>query len=149
MTKDGAMMKNVYFLCSGNSNRAQLAQGFAEVYLKDTVNYMSTSFPDAKPIQPSAVLVMREIGIDITHYDSPPFDVEFFQHTDYIISIYEDALDPSITIPPNAQHIHIKIEDPLLSDDYFEQLQSYRQVRDQLGVEIKNIALVIAEHTAV
>jgi arsenate reductase (thioredoxin) len=138
-------MKNVYFLCSGDSNRAQLAQGFAEVYLKDSVHYMSTSFPDEKPIQPLAVFVMREIGIDIARYDSPSFNMEFFRNTDYIISICEDALDPAIPIPKHAKHIHIQIDDPLLSDDYVEQLQAYRQVRDQLGVEIKNIAMMIAE----
>lgn len=133
-------MKTVYFFCSGNSNRAQLAQGFAEIYLKDKVRYTSTSFPDQKKLHPLAIMVMKEIGIDISKYESPKFDPSAFQQADYIISICEEPLDTSLPIPNNTKHVHIQIEDPLLSEDYFEQLKTYRKVRDQLGMEIKKIA---------
>lgn len=142
-------MKTVYFFCSGNSNRAQLAQGFAEVYLKDKVRFISTSFPDQKTMNPLAILVMKEIGIDISHYESPQFNPALFQQADYLISICEEPLQPSLPVSNNTNHIHIQIDDPLACDDYLEQLKMYRKVRDQLGVEIKRFAKHIEDESSI
>lgn len=134
-------MKKIYFLCSGSSNRAQIAEGFAKTYLAENFECISTSYPDEKPMLNAAINVMREIGIDISNYSSPPFSKEFFGKADYVISICEDGLFDVNFIPTQAKHIHIQIEEPLEYNDYFEQLQSYRYVRDKIGVEIKELAM--------
>lgn len=132
-------MPLIYFFCSGNSNRAQLAEGFARIYLSEYFDFISTSFPDEKPILKEAIVVMKEIGIDISRYKSPPFNPEQLKNADVIISICENTIEAHIPIQPEL-HIHINIEEPLAQEDYVEQLRAFRRVRDQLGSEMKHIA---------
>lgn len=133
------MTKKIYFFCSGDSNRAQIAEGFAREYLDEDVTFISTSYPEEKLILPMPISVMREIGIDISHIESPPFTVEKLLQSDYIISICEDPAEEVIKLPPHVEHLHIQVEDPLREGDYFSQLQSYRKVRDTIGSYIKNL----------
>lgn len=137
-------MPLIYFFCSGNSNRAQLAEGFARVYLSEHFDFISTSFPNEKPILKEAIIVMKEIGIDISQYASPAFNAAQLKKADVIISICEDNVDVHMPIQPEL-HIHISIEEPLAQQDYLEQLKAFRRVRDQLGSEIKRIATQLLE----
>ncbi|MBQ0141080.1 MAG: hypothetical protein KBT36_17595 [Kurthia sp.] len=134
-------MKKIYFLCSGKSNRAQIAEGFARIYFKGEFEWISTSYPDEKPLLKSTINIMNEIGIDISGYKSPAFNANFFKEADYIISICENSILDMSIIPTNAEVHHIQIEEPLQYDDYFLQIKSYRQVRDRLGVIIKELSL--------
>lgn len=134
-------MKKIYFLCNGNSNRAQMAEGFARTYLKGKFECLSTSYPDKKTILDQAISVMNEIGIDITAYSSPDFCPDFYKEADYVISICENDMFDVNFIPTKARHIHIQLEEPLEYEDYFEQLQSFRKIRDQIGVVIKQLSL--------
>ena len=137
-------MPLIYFFCSGNSNRAQLAEGFARIYLSEYFDFISTSFPDEKPILKEAIVVMKEIGIDISQYSSPAFNAEQLKNADVVISICEEKVDVHIPIQPKL-HIHISIEEPLVQQDYLEQLHAFRRVRDQLGSEMKHIAAQLVE----
>lgn len=62
----------------------------------------------------------------------------------FIHKIYEEKVDVHIPIQPKL-HIHISIEEPLVQQDYLEQLQAFRRVRDQLGSEMKHIAAQLLE----
>lgn len=138
-------MTKIYFLCSGESNRAQIATGFAQIYLANQFEFISTSYPDEKPPLEKAVKIMKEIGIDISTCTSPAFNPEFYETADYIISICEDTvfdIDVNL-IPKNAQHIHIQVEEPLEINDYFLQLKSFRRVRDRIGVSIKELSFLL------
>lgn len=136
-------MKKIYFLCSGDSNRAQIAEGFARTYLSNQFEFISTSYPDEKNMLEIAVNTMNEIGIDISDYNSPTFDPEFFKASDYIISVCENSVFDINLIPKSAQHFHIEVEDPLETNDYFLQLKSLRQVRDHIGVAIKEFSVLL------
>lgn len=141
-------MKKIYFLCSGESNRAQIAEGFARTYLSNKFEFISTSYPEEKPMLEKAVQTMKEIGIDISNYTSPSFDLEFYKSADYIISVCENGIVDINLIPTKAQHIHIQVDDPLEIDDYYLQLKSFRKVRDHIGVIIKEFSKeVVSEHS--
>lgn len=62
----------------------------------------------------------------------------------FIHKIYEEKVGVHIPIQPKL-HIHISIEEPLVQQDYLEQLQAFRRVRDQLGSELKHIAAQLVE----
>jgi len=62
----------------------------------------------------------------------------------FIHKIYEEKVGVHIPIQPKL-HIHISIEKPLVQQDYLEQLQAFRRVRDQLGSELKHIAAQLVE----
>ena len=139
--KGGSYVVNqIYFFCSGDSNRAQIAEGFAREYLGKEVSFISTSYPEEKLILPMPVAIMREIGIDISSIESPPFALDKLLESDYLISICEKPVEEVIDLPSHIKHVHIQVEDPLREGDYFAQLQSYRKIRDTIGSYIKKFA---------
>ncbi len=139
--KGGSYVVNqIYFFCSGDSNRAQIAEGFAREYLGKEVSFISTSYPEEKLILPMPVAIMREIGIDISSIESPSFALDKLLESDYLISICEKPVEEVIDLPSHIKHVHIQVEDPLREGDYFTQLQSYRKIRDTIGSYIKKFA---------
>jgi len=132
----------ILFLCTGNSCRSQMAEGFAR-HLKG--NLISPFSAGIKPngLDSNAVEVMKEIGIDISDHKSKTIEelgrVEF----DYVITLCDSAQKNCPFFPAKYGIIHHGFDDPirLASSETGKQniLEHYRRVRDEIRVYIQTI----------
>jgi arsenate reductase (thioredoxin) len=128
-------MKSILFLCTGNSCRSQMAHGFANSLLSDQFTSYSAGI-ESHGLNPSAVKVMNEIGIDISHHQSQTlteFDTEQF---DYVVAVCEHAASNCPTFPAKTDVIIHQFDDPpkLAKNEATAEgtLSHYRRVRDEI-----------------
>lgn len=125
-------MKKILVLCTGNSARSQLAQGYLQHFSADSVQVYSAGV-DPKGVNPLAVQVMAEDGIDIAHHTSNHVDEYAEISFDYIITVCDNAREQCPFFPSSAQRFHHSFPDPG-HDPAVEPLTSFREVRDQIKV---------------
>lgn len=121
----------VLFVCTANSARSQMAEGLARHYhLWEEVRSAGTA---PKGVNPYAVAVMKEIGIDISAYESKLLTRELIEWADIIITLCGDARDNCPVLPPGKKHIHWGFDDPAaVEGDTETRLAAFRRVRDQI-----------------
>ena len=121
-------MKRILVLCTGNSARSQIAEGIFREKAPDQVEVYSAG-TKPKGLNPLAVQVMSEMGIDISHHKSK--DVAQFENEkfDVVLTVCDNAKE-SCPVFPGARNIHWSIPDP-------EDLPSFREVRDNLNRRIE------------
>jgi arsenate reductase len=132
----------VLFLCTGNSCRSQMAQGWARALKSDTIEAYSAG-TDPKRLDPLAVKVMAEDGIDIS--TQQPKSVSELVHVpfDYVITVCSDANENCPVFPGAARRVHVAFDDPprlaadAKSDE--EALLYYRRVRDEIKTFIDTL----------
>ncbi len=91
--------KIIYFLCTGNSCRSQMAEGFGKKYLSDEFEVYSAGI-EAHGLNPKAVKAMNEVSVDITNQTSDMIDADILQKADYLITLCGDANDKCPMTPP-------------------------------------------------
>jgi len=134
--------KKILFLCTHNSARSQMAEGLLRAIYRDRYEAYSAGV-EAASVDPRAVLVMKEIGIDISGPRSK--SSEEFQDTifDLAVTVCDRAkqacpicstqLELPAKSPRARKVIHRSFEDPALADgSQEEQLKVFRQVRDEI-----------------
>ncbi|MDD3554187.1 MAG: arsenate reductase (thioredoxin) [Deltaproteobacteria bacterium] len=129
-------MIKVMFLCTGNSCRSQMAEGFAKNYGKDLIEAYSAGLK-ATTVNPIAVRVMNEIGIDISNQKSKDIDNELLNNMDVIITLCSNAEATCPMTPRHIKRLHWPIEDPAMitgSDE--EVMQGFRRVRDEIKTNV-------------
>ena len=132
-----SMKKRVLFLCTGNSCRSQMADGIIN---HDFAGHIEAFSAGTEPhgLNPKAVDVMAEIGIDISANNSDPLD-HFAGHAfDYVITLCGDANDKCPIFVGGVKRIHIGFDDPPRvtgSDD--EIMDVYRRVRDEIRAQLR------------
>ncbi len=105
-------MKNILVLCTGNSCRSQMAHGYLESYQKDLAKIYSAGI-ETHGLNPGAVAIMKEDGIDITHHTSNHVDEYEGIPWDYIITVCDHAKENCPFIPADkAERIHHNFFDP-------------------------------------
>jgi arsenate reductase len=120
----------IYFLCTGNSCRSQMAEGWTRYLGQDRVEVHSAGI-EPHGVHPRAVAVMQEVGVDISHHISKAIDPDLLDRADYVITLCGDARDACPVTPPHVQHLHWGFPDPARasgSDD--DILAQFRAVRD-------------------
>jgi len=130
-------MKKVLFLCTGNSARSQMAEGFLRHMAGDRFEVLSAG---VKPtvVNPLAIKAMAEIGIDISRHRSKSVMEFIDQSFDYVITVCGNAQKTCPVFPGEHEKIHWDLEDPALAQGSEEdKLKVFRKVRDEIG---KNIA---------
>ena len=121
-------MKNILFLCTGNSCRSQMAEGFAKNILgKDFKIYSAGIAPSS--VDPLSVQVMKEVNIDISMHRSKKLsdieDIDF----DYVITLCDHAKETCPFFPANVQVLHKSFQDP---PEMGEGIEGYRKVREEI-----------------
>jgi arsenate reductase len=123
----------ILILCTGNSCRSQMAQGFLQSFDKD-LQVSSAGTKPAKQVNKNAVQVMKEKNIDISHHT--PKSVEQYLHDDwdYVITVCDDANETCPIFPGRVKHrLHMGFEDPSHIQGTEEQiLNEFRKVRDEI-----------------
>jgi len=97
-------MNTVYFLCTGNSCRSQIAEGFEKRYLPDW-NIQSAG-TEAHGLNPIAVKVMAEVGIDISHQTSDIIDQDILNNATLVVTLCGDAADKCPVTPLHVKREH-------------------------------------------
>lgn len=121
-------MKKILVLCTGNSARSQLAQGYLQYFAGDRAEVYSAGV-DPKGVNPLAIQVMAEDGIDISHHTSNHADEYVQIPFDYVITVCDNAREQCPFFPTVGERIHQSFPDPGHTPGE-NKLTSFRQVRD-------------------
>ncbi len=126
---------NVLFLCTGNSCRSQMAEGWARHLKADAVEPYSAGI-EKHGLNPNAVKVMAEAGVDISTHTSKTLDDLKDVRFDYVITVCGHAHETCPRFPDKATVLHVGFDDPpkLAADesDPDKALNHYRRVRDEI-----------------
>ncbi len=125
-------MKKVLILCTGNSCRSQMAEAYVRHFHGETTQVYSAGV-ETHGLNPRAVQVMREDGIDITHHTSNHVD-EYMQISfDLVVTVCDHAADRCPVFPGATRKIHQPFSDPAkLSGSEDQVMQGFREVRDNI-----------------
>lgn len=127
------MKTNVLILCTGNSCRSQMAQGWMEHF--DTVNKFQvySAGIETHGVNTKAIQVMKEADVDISHHTSNHMDKYRDIDFSYIITVCDHARENCPYLPSNAKRIHRNFTDPAQANgSEVEILKEFRQVRDEI-----------------
>ncbi|MBO1627038.1 arsenate reductase (thioredoxin) [Bacillus arachidis] len=126
--------KTIYFLCTGNSCRSQIAEGFGEKYLGDKWNVYSAGI-EAHGVNPNAIQAMKEVDIDITNQTSDMINLDILNNADLIVTLCGHANDVCPTTPSHVKRVHWGFDDPA-----GQEWSVFQRVRDEVGERIKKFA---------
>jgi arsenate reductase len=137
------MMKTrVLILCTGNSCRSQMAEGILRHYGGDKIEVESAGSEPSK-VNPLAVQVMNEIGIDISGHRSKHVKEFLGKHFHYIVTVCDKANEACPIFPGPAQRLHWPFPDPPHGKEATEDvLNEFRHVRDLIHDKFKEFALM-------
>lgn len=131
--------KKVLFLCTGNSCRSQMAEGFARALAGDRWEVYSAG-TNPVGVNPRAVQVMAEVGIDISGQTSKAVDLEILHAADVVVTLCGDARDSCPVTPPGVRRLHWPLEDPAKATGTEEEiLHKFRQVRDEIKKRVEEL----------
>ena len=144
-------MKNrlkILFLCTGNSCRSQMAEGWAR-HLKGDVLEPYSAGIEVHGLNPSAVKVMAEAGVDISRHRSKNVSELIGVPFDYVVTVCDNARETCPMFPGKAKVVHVAFDDPpcLAKDAKTEEeaLVHYRRVRDQIRAFVMTLPESLAE----
>ena len=133
----------VLILCTGNSARSQMAEGLLRHDASDSFEVFSAGTRPTR-VRPEAIVVMGEIGIDISGYRANSIDQFTDLEFDYVITVCDHARELCPIFPGDTRHLHWSLEDPAAANDSGEEhMAAYRKVRDELKERLKAF---VAEH---
>lgn len=126
-------MKRILILCTGNSCRSQMAEGFLKS-LDPNLEVYSAGTNPASQVHPKAVQVMKEIGIDISGGFPKSVDRFLDQSFDYVITVCDHAKETCpVFIGDVKEQLHFGFDDPAeATGTNKEILSEFRQVRDEI-----------------
>ncbi|MBI5688214.1 MAG: arsenate reductase ArsC [Verrucomicrobia bacterium] len=125
----------VLFLCTGNSCRSQMAEGWARALKSDVVESYSAGI-ETHGMNPHAIRVMAEAGVDISKQHSKMLDELRGVTFDYVVTVCGHANEHCPLFPGKTKAVHVGFEDPPKltknMDDGEAKLAVYRRVRDEI-----------------
>ena len=124
---------SILVICTGNSCRSQMAEGFLRSFDK-SLKISSAGTHPADKVNPNAVKVMKEISIDISHHVPEPVDKYLDREWDYVITVCGGARDECPYFSGKVKNrLHIGFDDPADATGSEEEvLAVYRRVRDEI-----------------
>lgn len=135
-------MLNVLFLCTGNSCRSQMAEGFARALKGDIIRAYSAGVKK-HGLNRVAVQVMHEAGVDISQYQSKTLDALRSIDFDYVITVCDEAAEACPVFPSSAMVVHRNFQDPprlaALAATDEEAMDQYRRVRDEIRAFVETL----------
>ncbi len=141
-------MLKVLFLCTGNSCRSQMAEGWARHLKSDQIEPYSAGI-EAHGLNPDAVRVMAEAGVDISGQRSKLVGELRGVAFDYVVTVCDDAHESCPLFPGEAKVVHVGFDDPprLAADAKTEEerLAAYRRVRDEIRAFIEQLPATLSQ----
>lgn len=122
----------VLFLCTHNSARSQMAEGFLRAMAGDRFEAQSAG-TEKTSVNPLAIRVMAERGIDLGGHASKVYDGLMQERWDYLVTVCDDANERCPFVPGSVKRLHWSFEDPSRARGTEEErLHVFRRVRDQI-----------------
>jgi arsenate reductase len=132
----------VMFLCTGNSCRSQMAEGWARKLKGNLIDAYSAGV-EPHGMNPRAIAVMQEAGVDITAQHSKHVDELAGTEFDYVITVCGHANENCPVFPGKTRVIHVGFDDPpqlaKSANTEEEALSHYRRVRDEIRVFVEGL----------
>lgn len=138
----------VLFLCTGNSCRSQMAEGWARALHPDRIE-ASSAGTNPQGLNPLAVRAMAEAGVDIREHESKHLDSLRGTPFDLVVTVCSAAAEHCPRFPGAARVIHVAFDDPprlaagARSDD--EAMPHYRRVRDEIRSFVESLTGLLRE----
>ena len=130
-------MKKIMFLCTANSCRSQMAEGFAKEYSRGSLEIYSAGLM-AAGVHRRAVAVMKEVGIDISGQRSKEIDTDLLRQMDTVVTLCGHAEEACPRTPPEIKRIHWPIRDPvgtLGPENYI--MEDFRRAREEIRENVR------------
>ena len=130
---------NILFLCTGNSCRSQMAEGWARALADDSVSVQSAGI-EAHGKNPRAIAVMQEAGLDISQQESTRVDEAMLEAADLVVTVCGHADEHCPVLPPGTHKEHWPLNDPAKaagSED--EIMQVFRASRDEIKQRVTDL----------
>ena len=132
-------MKKILILCTGNSCRSQMAEGFLKQYPEFEV--FSAGTDPGEIVQPFAIEVMKEVGIDISSHKPEAVKKYLSNEFDYVITVCDGAKETCPVFTGKVKNrLHIGFEDP-----HGKQIEIFRKVRDEIKEKFDEFAYKLKE----
>ena len=131
-------MKNVLVLCTGNSCRSQIAEGYLSYFGGDKAKMYSAGI-ETHGINPKAIEIMKRDGIDISKHTSNNINEYLDINFDYVITVCDNAKESCPYFPTKAIKLHYNFPDPAKATGTDEEvMEQFREVRDMIRNYIQN-----------
>jgi len=123
----------ILILCTGNSCRSQMAEGFLKRFDPRLAVFSAGTQP-AQAVHPIAIEVMKEYGIDISGNRTKHVDEFVLEDFDYVITVCDDAREACPVFPGSVRHrLHYSFEDPATATGSHEEIRTvFRRIRDEI-----------------
>jgi arsenate reductase len=129
----------ILFLCTGNSCRSQMAEGWANRLGGDRVEAMSAGI-EAHGKNPRAIAVMREAGVDISHQESTRVTPEMLAQADLVVTVCGHADEHCPVLPAGVQKQHWPLEDPAKATGTDDEIMAkFRATRDEVKSRVEDL----------
>ena len=127
------MKKKILILCTGNSCRSQMAEGFLKSFDKNLEVYSAGTKPSTQ-VHPKAIQVMNEVGIDLSKNYPKHSDQFINDELDFVITVCDNAKESCpIFIGKVGKQLHIGFEDPTDATGTEEEILTvFRRIRDEI-----------------
>lgn len=141
----------VLFLCTGNSCRSQMAEGWARHLKNDLIEAWSAGI-EKHGLNPHAVKVMAEAGVDISGQYSKTLDELSDVSFDWVVTVCGHAHETCPLFPDGAKVIHVGFDDPPRlarnESDLDKALEHYRRVRDEIRTFVETLPASLSRQSA-
>ena len=136
-------MLRLMFLCTGNSCRSQMAEGWArtlgEQNGEDWLEVQSAGI-EAHGKNPRAIAVMQEAGVDISGQESTRVTDDMLEQTDLVVTVCGHADEHCPVLPGNTRKIHWPLDDPARAQGSEEEImQTFRNSRDDIHRRVETL----------
>jgi arsenate reductase len=129
---------NILVLCTGNSCRSQLAEGYLKYFAGDKANIYSAGI-ETHGVNPKAIATMKEDGIDISNHTSNNVDEYANIDFDYVITVCDNAKEACPVFPSKAKKFHYNFPDPAKAKGTeTEIMEQFRVVREMIKTYTKD-----------
>ena len=129
--------QRVLFLCVGNSARSQMAEGFARKFAPPGVEIWSAGI-EPKQVNPTAIEVMKEVGIDIHEQTSKHVNDVPWQTADTVITLCGEAAEVCPAVPALVRKMHWPLADPAKAKAE-DRLAAFREARDEVRWRVASL----------
>jgi len=130
---------NILFLCTGNSCRSQMAEGWAHLLAGDDMLIQSAGI-ESHGKNPRAIQVMQEVGIDISNQDSTKLTPAMLEQASYVVTVCGHADEHCPALPPATRKEHWPLNDPAKATGTEEAIMDvFRASRDDIKQRVADL----------
>ena len=139
---------NILFLCTGNSCRSQMAEGWARRLGGSSFNVKSAGI-EAHGKNPRAIAIMSDAGIDISGQESTIVDTAMLEEADVVVTVCGHADEQCPVLPAGVEKIHWPLTDPAKASGSEEQImREFQETRDEVERRVRDLLQHLIEEPA-